>query len=762
MPLLLPNLDDRTWADLVTEATSLIPVYGPEWTDQNYSDPGITLVELIASIAEMDIYQLNQVSDRERLKFLALAGVYPRPPRPAHAILSLPLAAAIAPVTVPAGLQFDGSDPFGVATRFRIPHSLTLGQGSVSALQSQDAQGYHDLTPQWTRGAVLSPFGADPQPGMIFYVGLTDALPPSQTIQLFFSFADGFSGIEERERVIRHAEGIENHCNPVRSNLCCKTSANIPENPHGDATAEKIPPHHGVRTVWQYAADAAGLLEWISLDFSQKQVADDTRAFTLDGAVRFTIPGAMGSFRVGSVATPNYYLRCVVEAGSYDAAPLIRSIAFNGVLAEQSTPLGSALAIDPGTKIAYHKGPLVPNTLTSLSVQFDSQGRVVSLDLGGGKPGDPQFRVLSFNAPKGLSAGTLSIEALFLAMGNGFPNQHVTVPDAPVIASSFRLYTLDHGAWQAWELRQDFFASQRTDRHAVLNATTGAITFGNGERGQAPAAGAGIFAVAGSTRAKSGNVAADSITALSDTAHNRAILFGTAVPDGWSKLKHELAPASNPDAAWGGASAETVYQAAGRADLLVESSGRAVTLADYERLAADTPGVRVARVKAIANMHPGFPCFKAPGVVTVVVLPYLPQGKPMPTRGLLGSVAGYLSSRRVIGTRVEVVGPTYLEVAVEATAQSTTGTNKANLEQAIVAALNDFLDPLTGGPDGTGWPFGRDVFRAEIMNVINSVSGVDYIPSLTLVAGEGQPQCGNVCLGRTWLVEAGAHQITVL
>ena len=45
---------------------------------------------------------------------------------------------------------------------------------------------------------------------------------------------------------------------------------------------------------------------------------------------------------------------------------------------------------------------------------------------------------------------------------------------------------------------------------------------------------------------------------------------------------------------------------------------------------------------------------------------------------------------------------------------------------------------------------------------IGSVSGVDYIASLAFIADCGQRQCGNVCLGPTWLVAAGAHQITVM
>ena len=47
-----PNLDDRTWQDLVDEMTGLIPKYAPQWTDRNPSDLGIALIELFAWLAE--------------------------------------------------------------------------------------------------------------------------------------------------------------------------------------------------------------------------------------------------------------------------------------------------------------------------------------------------------------------------------------------------------------------------------------------------------------------------------------------------------------------------------------------------------------------------------------------------------------------------------------------------------------------------------------------------------------------------------------
>ncbi|HYB76589.1 MAG TPA: putative baseplate assembly protein [Candidatus Bathyarchaeia archaeon] len=769
MPLLLPNLDDRTWADLVAEGTSLIPVYGPQWTDQNYSDPGITLVELCAWVAEMDIYQLNQISDRERLKFLALVGLAPKPPIPAHVILGVTLAAGIAPITLPTSLEFSGIDPSGITTSYRILHASTLAQGTLAAIQLQDSAGFHDLTPVWRRQAVMNPFGTAPQPGMAVYFGLTAALPVDQPVRLFFTFADGHSGFAERKRLVRQLEEMEKLCHPDPYNPCqenpCQENGSIAPPASTQDSLDHYLKHYGVRTVWEYQANIGGQLQWIALNPANEEVLDETRAFTLDGPVTFRVPQAMAGPSVGAVAQPYYYVRCRFTAGSYDAAPLLQNVVFNGILAEQAVASATSLVIDPNATINYSAGgPPTPNTVTTLQMKLDAQNtRIVQLTFGGGTSTDPQFRILNFQVPVAAVPGALCWKAAFLGFGDGLANQQFALPNLPVKASSLQVYTSENGTWYRWELRRDFDASTRKDFHAVPNATTGAIFFGNGEKGRVPPANCEVFATNLITRAQAGNLPAGTINQLADSPHNRAILYDpTAVPDGWTKLRNELQSVTNPRAAWGGAAAETIDQTAGEADQLVGSSGRAVTLADYERLAANTPGTRIARVTAIANMHPDFPCYSAPGMITVIVLPYLPHGSPMPTPGLLAAVTAYLRPRRVIGTRVEVVGPTYLEVAVQATVQSMAGTNRANLQQAIVQALNNFLDPLIGGPEGRGWPFGRDVYRSEIMKVIDAVVGVDYITSLALLADCGQPQCGNVCLGPTWLVQAGTQQITVL
>lgn len=72
MPLTVPNLDDRTYGDLVEEALAMLPRYAPGWTNHNASDPGITIIELLAYFTDHFLYRLNRVTKETKLRFLQL------------------------------------------------------------------------------------------------------------------------------------------------------------------------------------------------------------------------------------------------------------------------------------------------------------------------------------------------------------------------------------------------------------------------------------------------------------------------------------------------------------------------------------------------------------------------------------------------------------------------------------------------------------------------------------------------------------------
>src|ERR1041385_4133266 len=84
MPIPNPILDDRSYQQLRDELVRRIPVYTPEWTDHNASDPGITLIELFAFLGENLLYRFNQIPEATKLAFLNYLKIPLRPPSPAR------------------------------------------------------------------------------------------------------------------------------------------------------------------------------------------------------------------------------------------------------------------------------------------------------------------------------------------------------------------------------------------------------------------------------------------------------------------------------------------------------------------------------------------------------------------------------------------------------------------------------------------------------------------------------------------------------
>ena len=383
---------------------------------------------------------------------------------------------------------------------------------------------------------------------------------------------------------------------------------------------------------------------------------------------------------------------------------------------------------------------------------------------------------------------TLAAAAAWTARGAGVPWQTVALPATAVAQGALQVWSLTASGAEAWQVQPDLDAADRTAAWVSLDAATGLVTCGDGEHGRVFTAGAALLMVYEAT------AGAGAMENLRPGGRWRLHRDFRAYHEGF--LGSDLAliegnlVVTNPLPAVDGANLETVEAAQGRAaarlsahEQLVELSAasgattldqldraavlalaepaRAVTLLDYERLALSVPGTRVARARAWANLDPAFPGLHAAGVVTVIIVPEHPRQRPSASPGLLAAVRQYLHQRRLVGTRLVVVGPDYLTVTVTAVVRAQRGAARAAVAAAIRAALDAFLHPLSGGPDGRGWPFGRDVYRAEILQTLDQSSGVDHVLALELRGDNGEPSCGNLCVGPTTLVVPGPHSITV-
>src|SRR5262249_39074901 len=62
------------------------------------------------------------------------------------------------------------------------------------------------------------------------------------------------------------------------------------------------------------------------------------------------------------------------------------------------------------------------------------------------------------------------------------------------------------------------------------------------------------------------------------------------------------------------------------------------------------------------------------------------------------------------------------------------------LQIAVLQTIERFLHPLTGGPDGEGWDFGRLPHASDLYPLLSAICGVGYIGSLKILATRpGQP-----------------------
>jgi hypothetical protein len=693
---------------------------------------------------------------------------------------------------LPQAVEFETTDANGHVVRFRTLRDATVAAVELKAVQVEevDASGVRairDRTQALRNQLPLTAFRLQSPESDALYLGFT-ALPTEVPLALAFRFEGPGNDRQERTR-IRDEVRAQHRASQWRP-----TSSGHAEQGNDDVE-DDLPAHHSARIVWEVHTgdipDLWRLLKPVSAMARPAvgEVSDDTRAFTLDGIVEVNVPNALVATTLGEVAQPMFYLRCRLAEGSHDAPPAVLDIAPVSVAAEQSVPIVGSHAIAAGV-IATGPAP-VPGSTTRFDVELDGNDVIRALEFDPAGTSAPAVTILGYEPASATAAGRITWELARIGRGNGAPWQRVLLPQAPVEVESLTLHTHGASQWESWTRRDSFDGSRRTDLHFLLDATSGEITFGDGERGRMPPRGMLLFATYRTTRADQGNLGAGRVMRFADSARN-ALWLDTFPPPVREQLRTRLSSITrNSVPATGGASVETLTEATGRAveaahahERLLELAAetrtqtldqldkarvralraptRAINLPDIERLALDVPGTRIARARAWPSMHPAYPCLTTPGVVTLVIVPDQPLSTPTPSAGLARAVRRYLDRRRLITMRVEVVGPQYLEVRVRARVRIKAFSDPVSVRERIQRALDDFLDARHGGPDGRGWPFGRDVYRSEILQLIDGVPGVDHLLALTLSAGPDEAQCGNLGLCPTWLVSSGTHEIEIV
>jgi hypothetical protein len=204
----------------------------------------------------------------------------------------------------------------------------------------------------------------------------------------------------------------------------------------------------------------------------------------------------------------------------------------------------------------------------------------------------------------------------------------------------------------------------------------------------------------------------------------------------------------------------------------IENVNRAVTAEDFEKLAmevaaqAGTPLARTAfALYADEACGSAAASLSQPDLIPlaalVIVVPNEPANpRPQPTTQLTDRIYRRLIQHRLLTTRLHVIGPRYVEVAVDVTIVRKRGSGLTSAE--IAQVIREFLHPLRGGPDGKGWQFGRAVFYSEMYQRLESLPKVDHVETLTLrTQPPGELTTEGVKIPSLSLVFAGNVAVTV-
>jgi len=682
MSLPVPNLDDRKFQDIVDDAKRQIGLRCPEWTDHNVSDPGVTLIELFAWMMEGTLYRLNQVPERNYIKFLELLGITLESAAPARAELCFRLSRPIfdtpendafvlrlpAFATVAATMRTEVDDAIDFATetdlvmvRPRLTQIISAAQSSAGGdpLAVSDIRSFVPVepgtdieldergAPRTIQRAGFTIFGSTPREGDALYLG----------------FEADISG------------------NLIELRTECNRSA-------ATGLDEDYPAQ-----VWEFWNVAEN--RWDRL--RSPSGIDTTHGFNRTGAIELLMPRGLLPATLNNQQAR--WIRCRYTTAIQDLPP--RGIAGLRPSGYQKSPeVFSLEACTAGGSATATNASIVANE---------------TLGQSDGTPGQV-FKLL--HAP-------------ILPRRTG-----ETILIGELGASPAEM--------EEWTEVSDFSESGPRDRHFVCDGFTGEIYFGPNihqpdgstrQYGAVPVKGLTIrFTVYRFGGGVQGNIRENQIHTLRSAIPYIADVWNPAPATGGQN--QEVLERAKMRARASLRIRERAVTAEDYEFLACRSTS------SVGRAHCVQPGPRHSRGRKNELIPPGVvQVLLVPALGSQITVP-----RPADLRvdqHTLQAVFDDLDRRRMLTAVLEVGEPDYVFVSTEITLVADPKMDADVVAQTVKERLDTYTHPLFGGPNGDGWPFRRALTLADIYAQVGSVAGVAFLLDAKIfVSRVDNPQSG--------------------
>ena len=632
------HLDRTSFDEMVDRAKNRIVSFYPEWTDFNYHDPGITLMELFAWRKEIQQYEMDHISEQHKRKYLQLLGTDLKHRTAAQCFVT---AKVSSPCPVPEGCRLEAA---GVI--FETGEKQMLPGVSVTS-----CFGWLEERVSFLDGDRLNlrqpfrfhPFGTEAREGTCLYIGLSGPLPVGERVALTIH-------VERQDR--------------------------FPRNP---AHKDTIP--------------LAGLhfSFWDGTRYQPVElIREETFGLLFDGQIVFQVNSLMKERKIGEVN--GYFLRVLLEESQYETAPVLTFLDMNTLRVQQKETVAKWLmASKPGrdgilwgehnlcavggVKVFAEERGLY-REIPVMEKEFEAgtgRTRIRLKQCGENLSGPEAFWILAHSEEDWYKSHVI------LGTGHGFPNECFDLDEEQMSYEDLELLVeeADHpGVYQKWEKKEDFAASGVSDRHFCVDVVAGRILFGNGIHGMAPE-GQVLLISYSRVLGSGGNVKAERIRKFQDQYH-------------------EAIQAVNRWDAFGGQDEETIEEAFVRVRKKLIQPRNLVTAQDYEQMVKATPGLRVESCKALFGADRDEKSVDQ--TVRIVVKPYSLESRPKLTAAFTQNILHHLEKKRLLGVRIRILPPVYikLEISVEVMVHPQYQNAENMLEQAVEQYLTVLREEFGG------------------------------------------------------------------
>ena len=692
MPIVPPNLDDRSADELFAELRARIPVHTPEWTNLTDADPGITILQLFSFLTDNLLYRSNRIPEASRLRFLSLLGIGLEPASPGVGFVTFE--STMASVVPARTVVRAGSVPF--TTRRAV--NLTPVEGHVFYKRRRDDLD-EDTLAHLRR--LHEPFLDDTATGLEFYDPILLDPPTTGAPLPDIDLASATSGAVDGSIWVALA--------------CTKAAVRLAGDAESAVAAARVALAGTTLSLGVHPADRP---EGAALAPRRAIVETDDPGLVVEAPA----PGA----------SPSYQQLVVSYAENVLDVP--------GVLDVVLPPLDRFVTpweLDPTDEGSGDHPPLVHDRelATRIVTWVRLRHRGVRPQVGDSRHTSSAIAWVGINAVRVVQAVEVVGEPL--GIGTGAPDQRLRLANTPVMLGEPGIPPTvevqdDRGSWTRWRRTDDLLSAGAEDPVYELDAESGVVSFGDGIHGARPPRQSRLRASYEYGGGPAGIVAIDGIKSADS-------LPGVKV--------------RNPLATWGAAAGESVAEAERSIPRWLRHRDRLVTASDFRDVTMRTPGVDIARVDVLPLFDPkaGSVASQAPGVVTVMVVPRADGEAANPPdatdQHVIDSVCAWLDERRLITTEVYVRGPRWVRIWVSIGVALVPGELREVVEQRVRAAVTDYLSPLTGGLTATGgltleetgaspagWPLGASVRTDDLFAAATRVPGVRHVEGVRMAA----------------------------